>query len=853
MDKILRVCKSQELPPLYDRDPNYIYFVYDKMRLHFYQSFYTDPFSIVESMPPKEDAVENMLYIILDGTMKTYIDYSIIDIGTIEDPAQIELLKQAGTIYFMNAESRYLDWQKRTLELPFQNGSYQLTLNLMRQLKIDKDTIIRFNEETNQFYIAGKEYQPDNRLDNIGKLGASYTTSVRTTVDQYRNWVKSDIRLAPDEDNDLLVKWNGLFINVSDHATQEDFDQLISAYQTYRAIINSYINELKDALQQVTGAVSNDTIGEKVLHTLETYKSTIDDMFDKYEDLAERTAALELESTSGVDMRIEQIKQEIINYINGLQHPWEQLNPDLNPPLEYTLGETQAQKLLIEAFRQKIIALRLLQDMQIVVITDVTELPNEEVEATYIYLFNGTANTFQEYVWEETEYVPIGEPVTYATIVGADGDEESTGGGVEGTDPLEIDGGEEGNDTNDPASNTGTDTNGDSQGSGGDPTDPSADPADPQINSVDSYNLLPAAAEEGTIYEVLNDWTDENEVVYPAGRYIYTAGMWLQYVPPVTPAEPPTGTVATYNLLPTDVADGSIYTVEEDWLDENTNIMYLAEDYIFTDGVWIVYEENGGDGDDSTDDSGDGTGGDITPVIRYDLTETEKSVQTAVFEEFDNVRLIMKYYEEYSSVTQLPHDGTESEYKTYYVIQHGRHFIIDNNDGTYSSLRLNFDGTVTIGEPVTDTSGLTKDTIYHIYQYESASGYVLVYNANNNYEDLPDPGTDPDPGIDPVTDPNTVETYNLLPSDATEGDIYTVTTDWTDTDTDTLYAAGQYIFTSGSWVVYTPTTEPDPNEGGDNTGDNTNTDPENTDGGGSANNTSNGGEEPQEGSGDTEP
>src|SRR5574344_925938 len=127
MSKVLHICKSEDLPLLANRDANYVYFVYDKMAIYLGRNYYSDPFCIVEKIP--QNPVEGMLYITLNGDLKTSLDSKIIDIGSIESENQKQYLLLAGTVYFMKAESRYLDLQTKTIQLPYQNGSYQLTVS----------------------------------------------------------------------------------------------------------------------------------------------------------------------------------------------------------------------------------------------------------------------------------------------------------------------------------------------------------------------------------------------------------------------------------------------------------------------------------------------------------------------------------------------------------------------------------------------------------------------------------------------------------------------------------------------------------------------------------------------------
>ena len=157
MNNILRVCTSENLPILADRQSNYLYFVYDKMQLYFGRDIYRDSFCIVETVPL--EPVEGMLYITLNGDLKVFLGDTLDTLGTIENVTQIDLLKKAGTTYFMNAESRYLDLQTRTIQLPFQNGNYQLSVSMTQDLMIDEDTVITYDPATRQFVINGNYQQ----------------------------------------------------------------------------------------------------------------------------------------------------------------------------------------------------------------------------------------------------------------------------------------------------------------------------------------------------------------------------------------------------------------------------------------------------------------------------------------------------------------------------------------------------------------------------------------------------------------------------------------------------------------------------------------------------------------------
>ena len=49
--KTLRVCLSSDLPSEADRDPDYIYFVYNTLMVFLGKTLYGENYAIVESMP----------------------------------------------------------------------------------------------------------------------------------------------------------------------------------------------------------------------------------------------------------------------------------------------------------------------------------------------------------------------------------------------------------------------------------------------------------------------------------------------------------------------------------------------------------------------------------------------------------------------------------------------------------------------------------------------------------------------------------------------------------------------------------------------------------------------------------
>ena len=424
--KVLRVCSSEDLPETSSRDSNYLYFVYDKMKLYFYNSFYSDPFCIVESLP-STNLVENMLYITTTGYVKTYIDYQVYDVGVIEnntsgvpDPTQLALLVSAGTTYFMNAESRYLDLQTRVLELPYQNGSYQLSVNLASQLKIDSNTIIAFNEDSNQFEVTGDLDMPDQMLKIDQYITKPTTTTTLTTTSKV---LYCDVKISNELNNCLQVYGNGLYINVADKASQTEMDNVLSAYIGYRSLIDSYLAELVSSISTLTNAVSEETIGTLIDAALVNYESTISDMISKYDSLATQLNTIETDVTTGTDTKIEAAKDDIKSYINQIDNAWEVFSQDLSSTvITYSDSELSAQTSILTEYRTDLLTLRSVDGYTYTIVTEIPASPDSNTvymiaSGTSYNLYLGSDTTT---VWGTVDYRVFSEVTALPTTGTAD-------------------------------------------------------------------------------------------------------------------------------------------------------------------------------------------------------------------------------------------------------------------------------------------------------------------------------------------------------------------------------------------------------------------------------------------------
>lgn len=323
MAKVLRVCNSEFLPPLSERDPNYVYFIYDKMAIYLGRNRYTDPFCIVENMP--KEPIEGMLYITIDGKLMTYLDYTVVEIGQIESDDQIQYLYDAGTVYFMKAEYRYLDPQTRTLQLPFQNGSYQLSVNLAKNIIIDKNTVIRYNEDTGIFEVDGRMYgETVNKADMIKDLKGGETDSTFTTI---RNGnIRVNLKVSQAAGNLIKILDSGVYASLDEYFTDSELESLKSSLELYKASINKYLTDLQGVIDAADITISEESLLIRIKTELDKYYPKISKVLDHYEEVYAHLLELRQDSKLYTDKRFLETREAISKYIDDelrKLHPWE--------------------------------------------------------------------------------------------------------------------------------------------------------------------------------------------------------------------------------------------------------------------------------------------------------------------------------------------------------------------------------------------------------------------------------------------------------------------------------------------------------------------------------------------------
>ena len=317
--KTLRVCHSRDLPSIESRDSNFIYFLYDKLEVFLGKNHYSDPYAIVQSYP--SDPVAGMLYFCLDdGYVKSKVNLETINIAEIETYEQLEILKQAGSTFFVNADKRYLDARTKTIVLPFHNGTYELTLSLANDLKINENTLIGFNPETQCFEIIGDHHEP--LIFTYGYTGEDTDTLI-TNVEDHK--ISGDVHLSNNYDNIIKVASDGLYASVNDRVSSEVFEDWTERFKTYKTDMEEYIAELTDLVERAEEIISTDSITRKINEALQAVYPEIDSALANYNNYAREIDEFTTEMDEYARTTIEAARQEIIGEVEeATANPWEE-------------------------------------------------------------------------------------------------------------------------------------------------------------------------------------------------------------------------------------------------------------------------------------------------------------------------------------------------------------------------------------------------------------------------------------------------------------------------------------------------------------------------------------------------
>ena len=314
--KVLKVLHSQDLPALLDRDPNVIYYIYNTLEITIGQNWYTDPYLITDHDPT--DPITGMMYIILDsGNVKMLEDYSLKIIAQVESPEMMDLLKtQGGSYFFVNADKRYLDAQRRIITLPYRNGQWDLTVDAANNIQLTEDSAIGFNPETNCFDISATKY--DYNLVFTDDYKGVETPTASVTVDQHT--VKADVKISSEYGNIIKVVNDGLTAIVTGKVTASEFDSWRTAFYDYKATMDGYMSELEEKVGHLEIDISEAAISAKIHAALVEVYPLIDESLVKYQKLMDDFDRIRIESKAYTDDQFREALQEIKDIVNNADY-----------------------------------------------------------------------------------------------------------------------------------------------------------------------------------------------------------------------------------------------------------------------------------------------------------------------------------------------------------------------------------------------------------------------------------------------------------------------------------------------------------------------------------------------------
>lgn len=325
MTKILRVCLSKDLPS--ERPSNYIYFTYDRLNVYYGSSDpISEDFAIVDIMP--EHPVDHMVYILTDGTLHQYIDYSDVIIARVEDPSEAQLIRKAGTTFFVNGDGKYIDQVKRSIVLPFNNGIYNLVVDAQKDQKYTNDTIIKYNEDHGCFEIYGDA--TDEYRDYQHELHGKDSVTVHTDISGSR--MLATVILSKAFDNALKVLNDGLYVRSDNKVDINNFNQWLKDFKDFRSYAYSVLDNLEGQIAYIESFISEDAINEEIAYRLAQEYPNIDTALENYDYIRNQLDIIEYQSMKyatdilnpaieGIDSRLEKASQ------------WEDLDEDIS---EYT-------------------------------------------------------------------------------------------------------------------------------------------------------------------------------------------------------------------------------------------------------------------------------------------------------------------------------------------------------------------------------------------------------------------------------------------------------------------------------------------------------------------------------------
>ena len=288
--KTLRVCLSSDLPGLLDRNPDYLYFLYDKLFLYSGQNMIDVNFVITERIPDIDDQVPGMIYILnTDGSVHRKVDYVDTVVAEIEEDSQIELLRKAGTMYYVNSDHRYMDSQRRTLTLPYNDGNYELAVAAKNNAKFNNNTILKFNEKSQRFEMYGE--QDEEFIDFAKPFRGKTTNTAQVTVDGPK--IMAMVRISNAVGNILKAASDGLLVKSFGFVDRETFDEWTKYVDDFKRHAQDILDKIDAELSGVKELITPEYIHQEIMTELVQKYPDIETALENYQQVADSLGDIE--------------------------------------------------------------------------------------------------------------------------------------------------------------------------------------------------------------------------------------------------------------------------------------------------------------------------------------------------------------------------------------------------------------------------------------------------------------------------------------------------------------------------------------------------------------------------------
>ena len=288
--KTLRVCLSSDLPGLLDRNPDYLYFLYDKLFLYSGQNMIDVNFVITERIPDIDDQVPELIYILnTDGSVHRKVDYVDTVVAEIEEDSQIELLRKAGTMYYVNSDHRYMDSQRRTLTLPYNDGNYELAVAAKNDAKFNNNTILKFNEKSQRFEMYGE--QDEEFIDFSKPFRGKTTNTAQVTVDGPK--IMAMVRISNAVGNILKAASDGLLVKSFGFVDRETFDEWTKYVDDFKKHAQDILDKIDSELSGVKDLITPEYIHQEIMTELIKKYPDIETALENYQQVADSLGDIE--------------------------------------------------------------------------------------------------------------------------------------------------------------------------------------------------------------------------------------------------------------------------------------------------------------------------------------------------------------------------------------------------------------------------------------------------------------------------------------------------------------------------------------------------------------------------------